>query len=604
MSRLPGFVIGVLAAATVGAFFVVQHLKTTTPLIAGFPHPSPATFNPIYGVTCGSTNYRRMQISFYLLHRSDDVDVDVINQSGDIVATLASDVHMVGRWPPVFRTFTWDGRLEDGSIAPDGTYFIKVFLRNQGREFVISPVSGGPPSPVRVDTLAPQPVVTSVSPFLVPYQGSMKVLIRYAGNEGRPGTIRIYRTDVRGRPQLVKSFVTPGHGQSVVWDGRILGEPAPAGVYLVGIDVTDGACNTGHWPIRMPPAPGSTPHDGVTVRYLAADPPLTPIRAGSSALVLVDSRRNVYGWALRRAGSSKVLERAASTSSVGLSVHLPGGASGLYELSLRYGANTTTVPLVASGSRRAKVLVVLPALTWQGLNPVDETGDGLPSTLTAGGPVSISRPLAHGLPPGFGEEAALIEYLIRTRRAFDLTTDLALYYGIGPSLSGHRGVILDGAEQWIPATLAGQLRTFALQGGNLLSFGRDSLRAYVQISGGEARRPGPESRTDIFGVKHGPFVASNPGIVGAFADSLGVFSGTSGLLRGYSAYEPIVGVISPARLVTRAGTSPTRTGLAGVQLGRGTVVEVGLKGFIARLVAGDPDTHDVFDSMWSVLGGQ
>ena len=252
MIRLPAFVISALVAATVAAFFVVQHLKATSPLIAGSPVPSPSVINPISGVVCGppgkQVNHREMQITFALQHRSDDVDVDMVNPAGDIVATLASDVHMVGRWPPsaVSRTFVWDGRRDDGSFAPDGTYFVKVFLRNQGRTLTIS--SGGAPIPVTVLTHAPRPVVTSVSPILIPYQGSMKVLIRYAGNEGRPGTIRIYRTDVPGRPRLVKSFVTPGHGNSVVWDGRILGQPAGPGVYLVGIDVTDSACNTGHFP--------------------------------------------------------------------------------------------------------------------------------------------------------------------------------------------------------------------------------------------------------------------------------------------------------------------------------------------------------------------
>jgi hypothetical protein len=244
----------------------------------------------------------------------------------------------------------------------------------------------------------------------------------------------------------------------------------------------------------------------------------------------------------------------------------------------------------------------LPALTWQGLNPVDETGDGLPSTLTSRDPVSISRPLVDGLPPGFGEEAALIEYLVKMRLPFDLTTDLALYYGVGPRLAGHHGVILDGAERWIPTALAGQLRTYVLQGGKLLSIGRDSLRAYVDITGGRALHPRPESAADIFGVRHGPFVAHSAGYVGEVMDGLGVFAGTSGLLPGYTAYEPILGVNPPAHLVTEAGTSASKISLAGVQLGRGSVVEVGLDGFVGRLTR-DPDTHDVFSAIWSLLAG-
>ena len=42
MSRWPVATFVALAIATVGAFFVTQHLKVTTPLIAGFPAPVPS----------------------------------------------------------------------------------------------------------------------------------------------------------------------------------------------------------------------------------------------------------------------------------------------------------------------------------------------------------------------------------------------------------------------------------------------------------------------------------------------------------------------------------------------------------------------------------
>ena len=43
----------------------------------------------------GPVSFRRMtKLSFFLLHRSDDVDVYVVNESGTIVATLASGIFM------------------------------------------------------------------------------------------------------------------------------------------------------------------------------------------------------------------------------------------------------------------------------------------------------------------------------------------------------------------------------------------------------------------------------------------------------------------------------------------------------------------------------
>ncbi len=272
VSRLPVLAFGALVVATVAAFFVTQHLKVTTPLIAGAPAPDPAWINPLGGVTCGPpgrrVNHRVMRISFYLLHRSDDVDVEIIDPGGAVVATLATGVYMRGGAHPVRTLFTWDGREDDGQIAPDGVYYIRVTLLHQGRTVEIAN-SAGTAEPVIVRTVPPHPVVTDVSPSSIPRSGSASVTIDYAGNEGRGGTVRLYRTGLPGGPKLIKSFPTPWQGRSVVWNGTVRGaRPAPQGTYLIGLDVTDGACNTGRFPAVMPPPAGTTPHAGVTVQYL------------------------------------------------------------------------------------------------------------------------------------------------------------------------------------------------------------------------------------------------------------------------------------------------------------------------------------------------
>src|SRR2546423_14994366 len=105
----------------------------------------------------------------------------------------------------------------------------------------------------------------------------------------------------------MKTFLPPGGAQRGVWAGLTNRRPPPAGVYLVGLDVTDAACNTGHFPATLPPPPGSTPGAGVTVRYLAAQPPLDPVSAGSKAAVYVDSRQRPYGWSLSGQGAKKPL---------------------------------------------------------------------------------------------------------------------------------------------------------------------------------------------------------------------------------------------------------------------------------------------------------
>ena len=249
----------VLVAATIAAFFVTQHLKVTTPLIQGFPRPVPAVIDPLHGVPCaGSRNSGSTTISFYLQHRSDDVDVYVV-RADEIVRTVAAGRHMRKDVRHPDGVFHWDGRLADGRVAPDGTYYFRVALLHQGRTIDLTGV------PVKVKTAPPRPVITSVSPAAIPAGSAARVTIRYAGNQGRGGTILLYRTDLPGRPRLVKTFLTPWKGHSAVWDGTIRGRPAPAGVYLVGLEVTDAACDTGRFPPRLPPSPAIAARDRVTV---------------------------------------------------------------------------------------------------------------------------------------------------------------------------------------------------------------------------------------------------------------------------------------------------------------------------------------------------
>jgi hypothetical protein len=231
--------------ATVAAFFVTQHLKVTTPLIAGTPAPVPAWINPVSGVTCYDPGHQKLldhratTVSFYLLHRADDVTVYIVDQAGNTVATLASNRPMR---PKERVAFTWNGRVASGVIAPDGVYYLRVTLGQQARTFNIT-TDSGQSEPITVRTAAPRPVLTSVTPSVAP-SGS-NITIRYAGNENRGGTVVIYRADVPGGPRQVKTFPTQWSGHTVIWNGRIDERPAPPGVYLIGLQVTDAACNTG-----------------------------------------------------------------------------------------------------------------------------------------------------------------------------------------------------------------------------------------------------------------------------------------------------------------------------------------------------------------------
>jgi hypothetical protein len=585
---------GALVVATVAAFFVTQHLKVTTPVIAGLTPPGtsgdPKPFN--------RRNCPRTLISFYLLHRADDVSVYVIDSSQTIVRTLAVGRHMRKKVRIPDGIFTWDGKEDNGSLAPDGTYHFRVGLINQGRTIDLTA------EPILLKTIPPHPVVTGVDNALLPATGASArkpAVIHFTGTGGRGAIVRLYRTDLPGGPLLVKSSPTRWKAKTAEVNGLINRKPAPAGTYLVGLDVSDRACNTGHFPTIIPPPEGSTPRAGITIRYLAAQPPLDPVQAGSKALVYVDSRRRPYTWTLTRVGSPKPASRGNATTSPTLRVPIPGGGPGLYELSLRSGAYRTSVPLVGAAARPSgRMLVVLPALTWQGRNPGDEDGDGMPDTLDAGTPIQLNRPLAKGLPTDFPDEAGLLAFLDSAHLQYDLTTDLGLIHGVGPALAKYRGVVLAGSERWTPTSLSGPLRTYVEQGGHLLSVGIDSLRRGVTVQGGEALSPSGPSATDVLGAEQAPVAVGN-GVILVVHDALGIFNGTSGAF-GSGRYQPIARVTPPGQIVSSAGTSSSSSAIVGYRLGRGIVVDVGLIGFGSNLAHGI-DAQELVKRLWAVLGG-
>ncbi len=259
-TRLSIAAFAALVAASIAAFFVTQHLKVTTPLIQGAPRPVPPVINPLHGVSCGKYNTGSATISFYLQHRSDDVIVSVVDDADDaVVRTVADGRHMRKDVRTPDGVFHWDGRLSDGTVAPDGTYYFRVTLIHQNRTIDLTDV------PVKVKTVAPDPVVRSVAPSVI--APGTHVTIRYTGNQNRGGTILLYRLGLPGGPRLIKDFLTPWKGQTAIWDGTVNGQqPAPPGTYLLALEVSDAACNTGRYPAHIPASAGPAATDVVTVR--------------------------------------------------------------------------------------------------------------------------------------------------------------------------------------------------------------------------------------------------------------------------------------------------------------------------------------------------
>lgn len=639
MRRLPALAFAALVAATIAAFFITQHLKVSDPLIASF-RTVPGSINPVDGRTCElrpapkqpaePTSFRRTKISFFLPDHSDDVGVFIVNAAGEVVRTIRWRQMHVGKR----AVFVWNGRESNGTVAPDGTYFVKVALQQEGRAFDVTDhaihiVTTSPVPKVRSVVVTPTHSATSTATstttttgattgttavgsvagtttgapgavVLTPPDGT--VTVRFTPRSYRDAELVIYRTRPDGHLDQVGTVAVHAHGGVGTWNGTLDGRPAPPGTYLIGVRVTDQACNLGSFPATNPAVISSTAHTGVTVSYLAVEPQLYPVPAGSDATVYVDSHGAAYTWVLRRPGTRRsLLHGQVSGGASPLNVRVPGASAGLYVLTVRSAGRSVTVPVVASAPAGARVLVVLPALTWQGENPVDDTGDGIPDTLAAGDRIELDRPLVDGLPGGFTDEAALLQYLEQLHMHYQLTTDVALALGTGPSLEGHPGVILDGSFSWLPSGLAGELRTYVAGGGHLLALGIGSLQAQAPVNPSPARSatgptagPPKSTRLDPFGAQHGAVQPVSGALITELSDPLRIF-GPASAFTGFSEYQTIE---PPAGTkASLAGVGAPAPAIAGFPVARGTVVEVGLNGFGANLQR-DESARDLLARVW------
>lgn len=632
MTRVAQVAFGVLVLATLGAFVVTQKLKSSPPLVVR-PHIS-QVFSP-----APDARVRRAKVSFWIVE-GDDVTVSIVDDEGRIVRRLLDG----GKVPKRKRiTLWWDGRTEDGALAPDGRYRVRIALIHQGRTIDLSRT-------IRLDTSPPKPIVTDVEPragdgpAFLPQAGVEEVTIHVAGTERRRARVLIYRTDVTP-PRQVGELTVPQHRRKVTWDGTLDGRPAPPGTYLMGLLVADRAGNPGTFPRRLPPEGPQPGHAGVTIRRLAAAPPLVPVDAGRRAVVLVDARGAPYRWALRRHGDPAVLARG-SGEGARLTVPTPRGQSGLHVLTIetttapdpararrggrragRGGGRSrpaaqrapegtgdrTTVPIVVRTAQPRAVLVVLPAITWQGLNRVDDDGDGMPNTLDSGGPratAKLSRPLADGLPDGVPTgEGALLRFLDENLIRYDLTTDAALSTGDGPPLGGHRGVVLAGDARWITPQVRDKLRRYLRDGGNVWSLGTDALRRWVRLRpDGTLAAPTSPRAIDALGARPRQPLVRVEGEeptdeITIYEDDpqLELFEGTSGAFGGYDVYETLAGVAPAARLLSAAGAEAGVPVIAAWQLGDGVAIHTGLPQLAAKAQAGDLDAAALIRRIWQLL---
>ncbi len=618
MSTLARVVFLALVLATFGAFFAAQRLKGAPPVVE---LRGQRWFSP-------NGDGRKDTAELKLRVRESDVlTADLIDAAGDPIRRVATERAVT---PGRVLLLSWDGKTDAGTPAPDGVYRVRASLTQQGRSVVS-------PRLITLDTTPPKPRVMRIQPGQIVGPQAPEMAITVRGISGRRATrFRVLRTD-EGAPKLVAKGRRAAGLRRWIWNGRSRGVPVPPGVYVVQVAVRDRAGNVGRNPAKVPPDAGDSPGPaGITVRSLAAQPPLRPITAGSRGEFFVDSRGRPYRWAIRRVGGKRAVRRGKVRAGAKGPLRLlaPRGTSGLYLLELESGRSSTRVPFLVQAKERATLLVVVPAITWLGTDPVDDppVRDGIPDTLDRAGGERVRWPRVFagedGLPPGFSSQVApLLRFLDGAGIRYDLTSDLDLSLTDAPRASDRKGVLLAGSERWVTRPVGRRLRRYVQDGGRIATFGVETLRRGVTLrankpeTAGELLRPTQPTPDDPFGATLQPVRrASAPEAIAQVAGdpSFGLLTGSDGTLEGFGVFEesPPPGADSRAKVRAALGVPPPepdpdapadaevpeeRHALTAITLGEGLVIRVGLPEWTGRLK--DPEVAQLTSNIVDLLRG-
>jgi hypothetical protein len=512
--------------------------------------------------------------------------------------------------------------------VPDGRYRVRVALRDEGRSATIQKT-------MNVDTRAPVSKVCIGVRCSVNKPGEFGNIISQ-GDRRIPiyinGVSRAYRTHFNilrtddGQPRRVHRLGLRRGGHRLIWDGLVNGKPLDPGTYIVQSEVRDSAGNIGLTPTEVEVGAVAAGRPGLTVRGITAQPPLRPVTAGGRTEFFVDSRSAPYRWRVRRVGSTRVYKRGSATAP-NLVFRAPEDVSGLFLLELRSGRWHTSVPFLVQAAKRSSILVVVPTITWLGTDKVDDSPfDGIPNTLAAGDSLRWPRMFVgdNGLPAGWDEVAQLLVFLDRRKIRYDLTSDLDLDLTRNPRASDRKGVLLAGSMRWVTRSSGRRLRKYVTDGGKLAMFGSDSLRRGVRLRVREDDDAGTLSRAtqpaaaDPFGAR-----LARERRTGA-AVSLAQYDGQEdyGLMEGALSLDGFTRLEEATSLTGKllaavgegltdeeaaqaetSGKAPAdlRPALSAVQLGKGTVIRVGLPEWSQRL--SDPNVAQVTRNIVDILRG-
>jgi FlgD Ig-like domain len=596
-------VFALLVLATIAAFFVTQQLKSEFPLVIRFA-TQPPHFSP------NGDQYRDSSIVGFDLSEPAEVTFSITDGEGNEVRRIVDERRLAGDTKHRFR---WDGRDDDGRSVPDGTYRMRVVRRDESRVINSTKEIMVDRDPPRVELLVASPsVIAPGEPGQTP-----RVRIRYRGPVNSAPEFRVFRTD-DGPPRVVRRF-RGNETRGGVWNGEVAAgpdttKPAEDGIYAFTVTVRDRAGNPAVAPVEIPKARVTRAGTGVSVRRFTLRGPLEVVPAGSLVNLEIGPFDRSFDFAVSRLGSPDDVIRRGGRIGGPFRVRIPRSTrTGVYLVRVRSGSRRAVWPLAVAGlpqTRRAagrpRPLVVLPAMTWQGLNPVDDDADAFADTLPAGGPVRLDRYFASGgSPPRFNSETApLLRYLDRARLAYDLTTDIALARGEGPTLGNAPGVAFAGSALWLPEQLQRRLRDYVADGGRVASFGGDSFRRAVTLGESSLRAPSRRRPEDAFGERT-ELLRTTPSPLSVLQDDLGLFEGLTSFIGEFTEFELSRGLAEDTTRVAAAGRDTDEPAFIAYDLGEGLVIRTGTPQWARELDQSrlSVEVPQVTNRIWRLLSG-
>jgi hypothetical protein len=257
-----------LLVATAAAFAVTERLKLTKSAISGTLVSR--TFSPKCGCSRKSAKVR------IVLRRGDTLDVTVVDSHRHEVATLFAGQ----RFRRGETKFRWDGILDTGGVAPDGTYQVKIHLARQHQTIVL-------PNKILLDTKPPEILEAKPNREEFSPDGDKQAdFVRLGYKLSKQAHVILY---LGGRRILGPTYRHPSSG-SLSWYGLAHGRLVRAGSYTLEVGAVDLSGN------RTPPDQRFRVH--VRLRYIVLASRKIGVRAGRFLEVGVSTDARRYHWSL------------------------------------------------------------------------------------------------------------------------------------------------------------------------------------------------------------------------------------------------------------------------------------------------------------------